>query len=213
MKHSLVRLLATSLLLGVSAMLLHADAPAPTAKALDLDAKTKGAWVKTYGLKGYALFGLKDPAKPEAEMVNLMTEKDGLLKSLTPVDCQAKVWLDTTEEARATQLPGGEKKAAACYTNEKAMTIKMSPRDAAKPYQISLYCLDWDSNDRAQKIDVQNPATGASLLDKPLEMSKFHDGAWARFTCCGEVNIVVTRTEGAGAVISALTVDEVPAAK
>ena len=74
-------------------------------------------------------------------------------------------------------------------------------------HQMALYCLDWDSNSRSQKVDVLD-ATSGSTLDSRT-MSGFGNGQYLVWSVKGHVKIQVTNLGNINAVASGLFLDGV----
>ena len=75
-------------------------------------------------------------------------------------------------------------------------------------HRLALYFLDWDSNSRAERIDIINPATGAVLNSQSV--SSFYWGKYLVWDISEHVTIRVTRTGGANAVVSGLFFSPAP---
>jgi hypothetical protein len=72
-------------------------------------------------------------------------------------------------------------------------------------HQVALYCVDWESNERAQTIDLLDAASGKVMNSQSI--SKFAGGQYVVWNLSGHVTIQITRTGGLNAVVSALLFD------
>ena len=79
-----------------------------------------------------------------------------------------------------------------------------------KSYQVALYLLDWDSDARAQRMDVVDADTNAVLLSRTDE--HFKKGRYVILRLTGHVVLRVTKTGGANGTLSGVFFDEPPAA-
>jgi hypothetical protein len=67
---------------------------------------------------------------------------------------------------------------------------------------VALYCLDWDSTQRAETVTIQD-ANGVLLNTQ--NMTNFHNGDYLVWQLSGHVQILVTTTTtSANAVVSGL---------
>jgi Divergent InlB B-repeat domain len=69
-------------------------------------------------------------------------------------------------------------------------------------HEAAIYCLDWDTSLRNQRIDVIDAVTGA-ILDTRSAVD-FHDGRWFVWNIKGHVKICLTWIAGYNAVVSGI---------
>ena len=72
----------------------------------------------------------------------------------------------------------------------------------AQTHQVALYCLDWDSNARSQRIEVLNSVTGAVLDTRTI--NAFNGGQYLVYNINGAVTVRFTRVAGFNAVVSGI---------
>lgn len=163
-------------------------ASAPVAKAafVGTDTATSGDWSAVYGGDGVVLAG-DSTRVPNYANVAIAGQ-------------QAWTWLPWTDDARALRKNDNSGRLAATWFGT-AMEIAVAvPAGSAK--KVTLYAIDWDTNQRAQRIDVVDAQSG-KLLDSRT-ISSFTSGAYLSWQVSGQVIFKVTRVAGANAVVSAL---------
>ena len=95
---------------------------------------------------------------------------------------------------------------AATWFNTTSFLIDLAFNDG-KQHQLALYCLDWDTTQRAETVAIQD-ANGVLLNTQ--NMTNFHNGDYLVWELSGHVHIVVTTTTTtANAVVSGLFFDPV----
>lgn len=184
-----------------SALLFDPKAPPPSAAAvtasatyLGTDTAVQGNWKGTYGSQGYWVAG------------------DGQLQ---PVYARVRyagdaytVWTagGSTSDARAPQqavLP--DRVAGAWYTTGSgAYTIDVNLLDGLA-HRVSLYLLDWDGQNRQERVEVLDASSGA-LLDAE-SASDFGTGDYVSWNLSGHVTLRVIDTSPSSAVASGLFFD------
>jgi len=177
----------------VSALFFDGGGAAPpgtSATFVKVDTTTQGTWRGVYGNGGYVLanLGSSNPAYAQSSTGGALTW----------------TWNGSTADVRALQQPSNADRAAACWYSGGTLRIDVNVTDGAA-HQVSLYGLDWDSVDRAERIDVLDAATGAMLDSRTL--ASFHNGSYVVWTIKGHVVFSVTRTAGINAVVSGLFFD------
>jgi len=119
------------------------------------------------------------------------------------------VWASTTSDLRGLQKESiaNDRIAATWYTNG-SETIDLIITDGHS-HNIAVYCLDWDTTARQERIDILD---GANTVLDSRTVTSFNSGAYLVWTVSGHVQVRVTLTGGANAVISGLFFDAVPSA-
>lgn len=174
---------------GISGFFNFAEAQ--SAKFLGEDRSTQGAWSGAYGKGGYSMphIGSSLPASV----------------SFNVVGQQEHTWVSETSDARAPWRVIDEYRKAACwYTSQGEFNLKF--KDSV-PRRVSLYCLDWDGNNRSQKIEIKNALSGAVLDSRSL--LNFQGGSYLRWQISGDVKIVVTNEGPVNAVVSGVFLDPI----
>jgi hypothetical protein len=90
---------------------------------------------------------------------------------------------------------------AATWYSGNPFIIDTNITDSAS-HQVALYCLDWDSANRQQTIDVLD-SNGAVLNTQTLTTS-FNGGVYLVWNVTGHVKFRVTSSAGVNAVVSGL---------
>ena len=181
-----------TLLAGANAVVsgLFLDSPAvasiPSAVFHGLDASTQGNWIGTYGADGYNVI---------ADAMSY----PGYAKVTTSGAAQ-HTWAGSTSNVRALQRASGSGRLAAAWYGQ-SFSIFVNLTDGL-PHDFALYCLDWDTTERSQRIDVRDAATNA-LLDSRI-VSGFNGGQYLVWTLTGRVRIEITKLSGGNAVVSGL---------
>lgn len=120
---------------------------------------------------------------------------------ITVTGYTSPTWDDSTTDVRALQKAVGTDRVAARWSANSSFTIDLNIIDG-QAHRVALYCLDWDGNNRSQRIDIVDWATGA-LLDT-RSISSFNGGQYLVWDIRGRVKLVVTRTGAKTAVLSGL---------
>jgi hypothetical protein len=156
-----------------------------------LDTTIQGNWKGVYGADGYNVIN-NTVAYPSYVTV-------------TPSDVNATTWAGSTTDVRALlkAASGTDRIAATWYTSSSPIDIDMVFNDGLQ-HRVAVYCLDWDSTTRAERIDILD-ANGVVLNTQ--QVSNFHNGQYLVWQLSGHVQIRVTNTVGANGVISGLFFD------
>jgi hypothetical protein len=168
------------------------DINEPEAGALFLapDPTTRGNWVGTYGANGYHVFG-DAPNYPDRVRVSNSGAQLFLESTVSPDD-------------RASQKAfcPDERIVGLWYARDQfSVDIDLMDRQAQ---QITFYL--WDSSGtRAESIDVIDAWTGR-VLDRQ-QIQNFQDGVYLGWEIAGHVKFVISRREGANAVLNGLFFD------
>jgi ELWxxDGT repeat protein len=166
-----------------------------TAAFAGVDTTTQGHWTGTYGSQGYYVI---DGSSNLPSTVNYSANGE-----------QFYQWAASTTDPRDLQTsPNSGSLIAACaYSNNTSFTINLDFLDS-QTHQVSFYLLDYDSQHRAEKIQISNAITGAVLDTESF--SNFTSGQYARWDLSGNVNITFTNAGGLNEVLSGFFIDPVP---
>ena len=160
--------------------------PSKSASFLGNDSITRGDWANAYGADGYAIVG-----GPTA-----LPSYAGLSYSR---EAATWTWEASTTDPRALRRSPGDpndRVAAARYGSSFTMDLDLTD---AQVHRVAIYLLDWETNDRAQRIEVLDASTGA-LLDT-REVSGFNGGRYLSWDLRGHVTFRLTRLGGHNAVV------------
>jgi hypothetical protein len=153
-----------------------------------LDPSTQGSWATRYGADGMAL---------AADTTRLPS-----YAAVSFAGAANWTWVASTTDVRAVQKSAGpDRVAATWYDTSGEYTVDVNVSDTAV-HQFAMYVLDWDSQKRAETIQLTDAATGA-LLDQ-RSVSDFQTGVYVVWQIKGSVRVRVTRTQGTNAVVSGL---------
>jgi hypothetical protein len=158
------------------------------------DTTTQGTWRGTYGAQGYNVI---DNASSYPSYVQL-----------TPSGQQDYVWSASTTDVRALQkaAPATDRIAATWFASS-SFSVDLNLTDGGT-HQIALYLLDFDGNNRSERIDVINPANSNVLNSQTL--SSFSGGTYLLWNISGHVQFRITTLAGGNCVLSGLFIDALP---
>ena len=145
------------------------------------DTSTSGTWKGKYGTAGYNIINNASSYPSYASVAS-----SGQL---------SWIWAASTTNPVALQKAGtATDRIAACSYSASSFVTDVTLTDG-QTHQVSLYCLDYDQNQRAQTIDVLDAATNAVLSTQSL--SNFKTGTYLVWNIKGHVKFRITRTAGA----------------
>jgi hypothetical protein len=173
--------------------------PSPTATATPLpaveasfttqDAATQGSWQGQYGAQGYVVIG--DTQQLPASI------------QVTATNQQEFHWADSSSDPRALQKASTPAdRIAACWYSSGSFTIDVNITDG-QTYQLALYVVDWDQQNRAEIVNVLDPSTFAVLDTRSV--TGFGTGTWLVWSVRGHITLQITNAPGSlNAVVSGL---------
>lgn len=164
--------------------------PANAATFVTLDTTTQGNWQGVYGSAGYVLAG--DPTQQLPATIQV-----------TSSGAAPYTWAASTDDARAPAKPENPgDRIAACWYSFTSFTIDVNITDG-QTYQLALYLLDWDQQNRVETVSVADASSGAALDTRPVRA--FGNGEYLVWQVRGHVSIQVINAAGSlNAVVSAL---------
>jgi subtilase family serine protease len=140
------------------------------------DTTTEGTWKGVYGKEGYYVGG---------STYSLPAYFTGSISGESTY-----TWAASTTDVRALQDAGAATgRVAACGYSSTSFTVNINLTDG-QTHQIEVYCLDWDTTRRLQRIDVLDAGTG-TLLDT-RSLSSFHNGVYVIWDIKGNVQMRFT---------------------
>ena len=114
----------------------------------------------------------------------------------------ATTWVASTTDVRALQKGSStatDRIASTWYSNS-SFNIDLNLTDG-NWHRVAVYCLDWDAQNRAERLDVIDLASGTVLDSRSI--SAFSNGQYLIWNLRGNVRLRVTYTgAGANAVVS-----------
>jgi hypothetical protein len=158
----------------------------PTAVFVTTDTATRGSWMGVYGADGYGI-------------VSDVTSYPAYATVGAPGPSAQYTWLASTGDTRAVQRIGGGRVAATWYADP---FFDIDVNVTSGTHQVALYCLDWDSTIRQQRIDVLDAVTSAVLDTRTV--TSFNGGKYLVWNVTGHVKFRVTKLAGNNAVVAAI---------
>jgi hypothetical protein len=168
-----------------------ATSPTAAATFVAFDRATQGTWQGIYGNAGYLLAG-------DTQQQQLPAAIQVTLSGAAPM-----TWATSTSDVRALVKPEAPAdRIAACWYVSTSLSFDVAITDG-QTYQVALYLLDWDHQQRAETVSVIDLTTGATLDTRSV--SDFGTGVYVVWQVSGHVTIQVTNAAGSpNAVVSAL---------
>jgi len=161
-------------------------AGASSASYVTTDTTTQGLWPKSYGADGYALANVTPQNIPSYATFSIQDQVN-------------YNWSSGTSDPRALQIPSGGGGIAAAWYSAPTFSFAVNFTDGAS-HELALYALDWDSQGRAETIQIVDAASNNQLDIRTL--SNFTNGVYLVWNVSGNVKINVTVTSGPNAVVS-----------
>jgi hypothetical protein len=155
------------------------------------DKKTQGNWKKKYGKDGAIIIS-------DSETLS------DYIKEVACKDCAPAVWAETTDDTRALLRKSSNSRLAACWFNGFSMEFIVSPK-SPKPFDLTMYFVDWDSNARMQQIELIDPKNDSVLSKKNL--SEFKDGVYLSWHISGAVKVRISNAGPTNAVVNGIFFD------
>ena len=164
--------------------------PAVESSFVNQDTATQGNWQSQYGSVGYVIVGDTQQLPPAVQV--------------TAANQQEADWQSATSDPRALQKATDPTNPAdhiaACWYSSGSFTIDVNVTDG-QTYQLALYFLDWDQQNRAEIVNILDPTT-YTVLDT-RSVTAFANGEYLVWNVRGHVTIQITNAPGsANAVVS-----------
>jgi hypothetical protein len=156
-----------------------------TATFVTLDTTTQGNWKGVYGSNGY-------------NVINNAVSYPAYV-TVTPSGTNAFTWASSSTDVRALlQAASGTNRIAATWYSSSSMLIDLVFNDGQQ-HQVAIYCLDWDTTKRTQRIDILD--TNGVVLNTQ-NVSNFYNGEYMVWTLSGHVQIRVTNTNSSANAVT-----------
>jgi hypothetical protein len=91
-----------------------------------------------------------------------------------------------------------------CWYSATSFDVDLGLNDS-QSHKVSIYCLDWSSNDRSQEIEILEAGTGRLLNSQTV--SGFTGGRYLSWNIKGNATIRLTRINGSNALIMGIFFD------
>ena len=155
---------------------------------ISTDTGTHGNWKGRYGKEGAIIIGDSE-AKPK------------FLKEFVHSNTSAFTWAEKTDEVRGLMRESSESRLASCWYSDKIMEFKVIP-ESSRPFVLTMYFLDWDSNARVQSIELLNLKNDSILSKKDIR--EFKDGVYLSWRIVGPVKIRISNMGPSNGVVSGI---------
>ncbi|HAF23693.1 MAG TPA: hypothetical protein DCK93_12435, partial [Blastocatellia bacterium] len=161
--------------------------PSANASFVQLDMGTEGSWKNAYGGEGYNTVNdsVSYPSYAQVAVTGY----------------SSPTWMASTTDVRGLQKAAASDRLAARWDSNSFITIDLNLTDGAT-HRLAIYGLDWDGNNRAERIDVLDAASNTVLDTRNI--SSFNGGEYLVWDISGHVKITVNKTGGKSAVVSGL---------
>jgi uncharacterized protein (TIGR03437 family) len=161
--------------------------PQSSVSFVQVDTTTKGNWKNTYGGDGFNTVNdtLKYPAYAQVSVVGN----------------SSPTWAASTTDARGLQKMSTSDRIAARWETNSFFSMDVNLSDGLT-HRVAIYAVDWDGNNRQQRIDVVDWATNVLLESRT--MSGFNGGQYLVWDVRGRVKFIVNKVGGKSAVVSGL---------
>jgi hypothetical protein len=152
-----------------------------------LDAATMGNWKNSYGAEGHNTVN-ESVTYPSYAQVSVS-------------GYGSATWMASTTDVRGLQKAVTSDRVAARWDSTSFFTIDLNITDG-QTHRVAVYSLDWDGNNRSQRVDLLDWTTNALLDSRTL--SFFNGGQYLVWDIKGRVKISVNRIGAKTAVVSGL---------
>jgi hypothetical protein len=162
------------------------------------DAATQGTWHGVYGTDGYSVANDSQLIPPYATLA---------------VQNQLNyTWVASSTDPRALQTGSGSGRLATAWYSAHDAIPPTFDFDVnfidGNPHQFGIYAIDWDSQGRAETIQILDAATNAVLDTRRI--SNFTNGIYLVWTISGHVKVSVSETVGPNCVVSGVFFGGIP---
>lgn len=158
-----------------------------TAQFLTMDTTTQGNWQQAYGLDGYNIIGNATSYPAYA--------------TVAAAGQALYTWASSTTDVRALQKVNANDRIAATWDSGTHFTVNTNTTDG-EVHQLAAYCLDWDNQGRAERVEIVDTQTGVILDSRSV--SAFTNGLYLSWNVSGNVTINVNHVSGINAVVSGI---------
>ncbi len=168
---------------------ITAGSPGNSAQFIKTDTTTQGSWRNVYGNDGF-------------NVVN-DTTKYPSYATVTTSGQLFWTWAASSSDVRSLQkFSNPNDRIAATWYSATSFNIDVNLTDG-NAHQVAIYCFDWDSRNRAERIDIVDAQSGA-VLDSRDVSSFASTPQYLVWNLKGHVTIRVTVTAGINAVVSGI---------
>jgi hypothetical protein len=155
------------------------------------DTTTQGNWKNKFGKDGAIVIS---DSETLPNYINEVARKD----------CNLAVWAENTDSTRALLRKSSNSRLAACWYSNISMEFTVSPK-SSKPFVLSMYFLDWDTNARIQQIELLDPKNDSVLSKKDIH--DFKDGVYLSWHISRAVKVRISNSGSINAVVNGIFFD------
>jgi hypothetical protein len=118
------------------------------------------------------------------------------------------LWSPVTADPRGLSVPANpSRQSAGQWFSWDHFSLDLDLRGRGEDLQVALYLVDWDSDARAQRLEVTDGESGVVLLSRSDE--HFRKGRYL-LLLSGHVMLRFTKTAGANCTLSGIFLDDLP---
>jgi alpha-L-rhamnosidase len=182
----------------------------PITKVME-DDRTQGDWGRAHGKDGYVLFNYDGVRKDRKQLPTYIRSVEPSTRKIGGC-LHAQVIQSATDHRlpMAARDDAGLRNLGQLYTGDpvacqQTMTIDVDSA-AGQRYQVALYFLDWDKQERRQAVELFDLESLNRLA--PVKMvNDFTQGKYLVYECHGPVRFRINQVRGKNAVLNAMYFD------
>lgn len=174
---------------------------------ISTDLSTKGSWLGTYGIVGYAIPG---STIHESFATGLFTG-NAFASTCTGI---VNTTYETATGANALQMPpSGSTRTAAYWANDPgsgtpdSFDFDLAFIDAQQ-HDVSFYFLAYDNVTRTQTVEIMDLYSLEVLYSNRITLNTRQNNAWLHYRVKGGIKVRITRDSGPDAVLNAVLLDQ-----
>jgi uncharacterized protein (TIGR03437 family) len=158
-----------------------------TVSFVQTDTATQGNWKSAYGADGFNTVS-DATSYPSYAQVATAGSSDF-------------TWAASTSDPRGLQKAATSDRIAAAWYADSFFDIDINFIDG-QTHQVALYCLDWDTTQRAQTLNVVD--AGTNILLDSRSVTSFNGGKYVVWNIQGHVKINVNKSAGVNVVVNGI---------
>jgi len=164
-------------------------------------APSQGTWVNEVGKDGFALAAFDNATTPRISMplANISIDSVGGNGAIYS-DIGGYVFAGSTTDVRALESPEQDRRTSGTWYSDGTVTVTLTFTESFNG-PISVYALDWNSQNRSQTLDISSPGGTVSV-----QQTNMASGTWAETdidVVAGDVvTVTAARITGSNAVIA-----------
>jgi len=168
----------------------------PAISFIKKDEKRGGSWRADLGKDGYAVYSANGTGNHNLKL-------PAYIESITQEGGADYMWA-ANDDKRGLENPNGDgKRVSTCVYSDAEINFCINAKRAV-PCKLSIYCLDFDRCGRAQRMEFISE--GKTL--HTIELPSIAEGVWLHYAIQGSINIKISCTGAANAVLAGMFFDE-----